>query len=112
MWPGMASTVRYALTPFSVPRLFEFLSKGPVTECRLHLQVGGSLDSLHAHITAVRCHDLFGDDIDFKLAASRGPASEQAVSETGFGSLSVSICEVMGRSPQYTNLEAWHFLGP
>ena len=95
----MASTVRYALKHFSMPHLHEFLSSGSMTECRLLQQVGGSLDSLHAHITAVRCHDLFGDDIDFKLAVSRGAASRQAMSETGFESLSVSICEVSSPTP-------------
>ena len=69
------------------------------TNCTLHqclsaLQIGGSLASLRIHIKAVRCHELFGDDIDFKLAASSGAASDQAAAETGFKSLSVSICEV------------------
>ena len=63
--------------------------------------MGGTLDSLRAHINAVRCHDLFGDAIDFKLAASHGAASEQAASETGFKSLSVSICEVTSPTPSH-----------
>ena len=67
--------------------------------------MGGTINSLHAHIKAVRCHKLFGDDIDFKLAASLGAASEQAASETGFKSLSVSICEV--RSPVPSHGQPW-----
>ena len=52
------------------------------------------LDSLHAHVRAVRGNELFGDGIDFKLAASGGAASDQAAAETGFKSLSVALCEV------------------
>ena len=80
-------------------------NQGLSSLCKFLWQVGGTLDSLHAHIKAVRGHDLFGDDIDFKLAASQGAASEQAASETGFKSLSVSICEVTSPSPSHG--ESW-----
>ena len=58
------------------------------------MQLGGALGALQEHVRAVRSHDLFGDDIDFKLAASNGAASDQAASETHFDALAVSVCEV------------------
>ena len=70
------------------------------TDCRLgphrcaSAQVGGSMAALRAHIDAVHQHHLLGSDIDFKLASSPGPSSTQAARETGFQSLTVSICQV------------------
>lgn len=58
-------------------------------------QVGGSMAALEAHIGAVKGHKLLGHDIDFKLARSPGPRSSQAAEETGFTSLSVSLCKVL-----------------
>ena len=80
----------------------ELFRPGCMQNERLLRQVGGSLESLHDHIRAVRCHDQFGDDIDFKLAESQGASSEQAASETGFRSLSVSVCEVTNPSISIT----------
>ena len=42
----------------------------------------------------MRSHELFGEDIDFKLAASDGAASDLAALETRFNDLTVSVCEV------------------
>lgn len=61
----------------------------------MRTQLGGSLGALREHIRAVRSHELFGDDIDFKLAASDGAASDQAALETRFYALTVSVCEVI-----------------
>ena len=63
----------------------------------MRTQLGGSLGALREHIRAVRFHKLFGDDIDFKLAASDGAASDQAALETRFNALTVSVCEVNSR---------------
>lgn len=65
------------------------------------MQVGGALSALREHIQAVRSHELFGDDIDFKLAASSGAASVQAAIETGFTALSVTVCEVLQFTPNW-----------
>ena len=54
--------------------------------------------ALHEHIAAVQQHPLLGTDIDFKLAVSPGPRSAQATAETGFSTLTVSLCKVRPRS--------------
>ncbi len=52
------------------------------------------MGALRAHIDAVNQHHLLGTGIDFKLASSSGPSSSQAARETGFQSLTVSLCQV------------------
>lgn len=53
------------------------------------------MPALQTHIDAVKKHSLLGHDIDFKLAASPGPRSPQAAQESGFTSLSVTLCKVL-----------------
>ncbi|BDA43290.1 probable thiosulfate sulfurtransferase/rhodanese-like domain-containing protein at N-terminal half [Coccomyxa sp. Obi] len=59
----------------------------------INTTVGGSMAALRAHIDAVHQHHLLGTGIDFKLASSSGPSSTQAARETGFQSLTVSMCQ-------------------
>ncbi|CAM9357250.1 unnamed protein product [Scytosiphon promiscuus] len=52
--------------------------------------LGASLAALRRHIGSVKAHSVLrGEDIDFKLSASRGARNSQAAQESGFTALSV-----------------------
>ncbi|KAK9828526.1 hypothetical protein WJX72_000594 [[Myrmecia] bisecta] len=60
----------------------------------INVTLGGTMDHLNQHIAAVRAHPLLGSKAtDFKLAPSAGPLSSQALRESGFDSLSVTLCK-------------------
>ena len=58
------------------------------------MQVGGTLVALEEHIAAAKAHERLGEAVDYKLAPSSGPRSEQAFKESGFTTLSVALCKV------------------
>ena len=73
----------------------------PVESNRLSLalQIGGNHQDLLSHIQDVRLCPEFGDDIDMKLARSAGAESAQAITESHFDSIHVSICKVRANVP-------------
>ncbi len=58
------------------------------------VQVGGTLVALEEHVAAAKAHEWLGEAVDYKLAPSSGPRSDQASTESGFTTLSVALCKV------------------
>ena len=63
------------------------------------MQIGGNHQDLLEHIQDVRLCPEFGDDIDMKLARSAGAESAQAITQSHFDSIHVSICKVRTNVP-------------